>query len=671
MSASILIAEDSAPLAASLSALLRGKGYRVACVGDGNAAWQALEGELPQLLLLDLKLPGLHGIDLLRRLRQAPRSAALPVVVMSGVYKGERFVAGARALGVAAYLEKPFRAAELLAAVQGALAAEPSAAPHPPSAATVSDASEVLTLDRHLARAYLARFSGILRIPDTAGAHEVVLLHGLPVSLRPGFNHADFGQFLLRQGVFNENEYAFYARAGAFRHDLPVQLGCLSYAELLQQKLAYLSDELVAGFARPAQAAVAQPLPAPPGLQVPGINLPQLLYLGYRRLHSVERGRRLLEQAGPRYLALTPAYYQHINFLSLELVEREALARIDGRCSVRDCLAGEEQLVPLLQVLQVLGMVRFGSAPLESATAPPEWPLRTLFNAVPAEGESEVELLLPAEQLESFVDLVEEEAAETLFVPEAEPLAAPAGAAAGPDPLAQQVRQTFDKLQGKNYYEVFELTQGKFSFELLKERYFAITRQFGPDVLMQLGGAEAGMVEEILATVTGAYNTLSDVVKKESYDELLGSDKVGLGQKGDDHFQAQVQSQSGKVFIDMEEWDNAEKALQDACNIEPANGDYQAHLAWAIYRNPKYANSRAMQEKARQMLNRALTQDRTAAGHAFKGWMQLESGQDAFAEGEFNRALKLDARNLLARKGLRQLQEKKEQQKKGLFGLFR
>ena len=54
--------------------------------------------------------------------------------------------------------------------------------------------------------------------------------------------------------------------------------------------------------------------------------------------------------------------------------------------------------------------------------------------------------------------------------------------------------------------------------------------------------------EQILSLVSTAYNTLSDVVKKERYDELLGSDSVGLGQKGDDRFQAQVQSQSGKVY---------------------------------------------------------------------------------------------------------------------------
>lgn len=184
---------------------------------------------------------------------------------------------------------------------------------------------------------------------------------------------------------------------------------------------------------------------------------------------------------------------------------------------------------------------------------------------------------------------------------------------------------------------------------------------------MQLGGEEAALVEDILSTVATAYNTLSDVVRKENYDQLLGADRVGLGQKGDDRFQAQVQAQSGKVFIEMQEWDSAGRALQDACNIDPDNGDYLAHLAWAIYRNPRNSASRAMQEKARQLLNRALTLERTAEGFAFKGWMLLEAGQDALAEGEFNKALKLDAREMLARKGLRTLQERREQEKRGMF----
>ena len=61
------------------------------------------------------------------------------------------------------------------------------------------------------------------------------------------------------------------------------------------------------------------------------------------------------------------------------------------------------------------------------------------------------------------------------------------------------------------------------------------------------------------------------------------------------------------------------------------------------------------------------TLERTAQAFAYRGWMLFESGQEAMAEAEFNKALKLDARHTMARRGIRTLQEQQEQRKKGLF----
>jgi Flp pilus assembly protein TadD len=67
------------------------------------------------------------------------------------------------------------------------------------------------------------------------------------------------------------------------------------------------------------------------------------------------------------------------------------------------------------------------------------------------------------------------------------------------------------------------------------------------------------------------------------------------------------------------------------------------------------------------MINKSVAIERTTAGHSFKGWVLFEAGRESLAEAEFNKALKIDARNSLARKGMRSLQEKREQDKKGLF----
>jgi tetratricopeptide (TPR) repeat protein len=184
---------------------------------------------------------------------------------------------------------------------------------------------------------------------------------------------------------------------------------------------------------------------------------------------------------------------------------------------------------------------------------------------------------------------------------------------------------------------------------------------------MELSGNSLNMAEEILATYANAYNTLSSVVAKERYDEMLNADTVGLGGKKDDKLQAQIQFQSGKVFMEMGEFDNAEKALQDAYTVEPDNAYHSAYLAWVIYRNPANSNSRSAQERARALLAKSLQQDKTAEAFSFRGWMLLDEGRDGLAEGEFQKALKMNPRDNLARRGLSQITDRREAEKKGIF----
>lgn len=644
----ILIVEDQPALATMVQEWLRSQGYSSERAGDGITALKMILANPFSLLLLDLKIPGLHGIELLRKLRSSPKTAALPVVVMSGIYKGERYRLALQDLGVLTMLEKPFTPVQLQSAVARTLSTE-----LPPKEAQPAIAS---TFERHLTQAFLRCASGELFLNDGRIERRLILVNGAPVSLRPGFVHRDFGDYLLRQKLISELEYAYYSRAGEFRHNLLVQMGCVHYHELLEQKFAYLSLELLAGFSSPPLTARFQPLTVPTGLQIITVNLAEIILRGLRSSLTPARGEVFFSRIKDLYPGRTPDYYTHINSLPLNETECAFLAGLDGSQSATTALAGKTELLPLLYLLHTFGMIRCSATPAPAAALPP-WPLRT--TAIEQnEGSGDWGVL------ESFSELQDKTAGDEVATAEKTTIATELSA----DGDASRVKATFDRLQGKNYYEILGLTAKDFSFNKLKESYFAISKEFGPDLLMRLGGEEASQAEEILSMVANAYETLSDVVKKEKYDQLLGTGNIGLGHKGDERFRAQVQAQSGKVFIDMEEWDNAEKALKDACAIEPDNGDTLAHLAWAIYRNPQYAASRPTLDRAKQMLNRAITMERTAPAFAFKGWILIDAGQEALAEAEFNKALKIDARNSLARKGLRRIQEKREQDKKGIFG---
>lgn len=114
----ILLAEDDLIIADGLCRALKKAGYAVDHVPNGAEADAALLGQSFDLLILDLGLPKLSGIEVLRRLRA--RKCALPVLILTAQDGIEDRVRGLDA-GADDYLTKPFAAAELLARV-GALA---------------------------------------------------------------------------------------------------------------------------------------------------------------------------------------------------------------------------------------------------------------------------------------------------------------------------------------------------------------------------------------------------------------------------------------------------------------------------------------------------------------------------------------------------------------------
>jgi DNA-binding response OmpR family regulator len=115
-SARILLAEDD-PLIASIVLHRMGiAGHRVEKVGDGAAALAAIEAERPDLLILDVKMPELDGLGVLRRLRDDPATRNIPVILLTTLREEEDIVRGF-ALGANDYLVKPFSPTELAARV--------------------------------------------------------------------------------------------------------------------------------------------------------------------------------------------------------------------------------------------------------------------------------------------------------------------------------------------------------------------------------------------------------------------------------------------------------------------------------------------------------------------------------------------------------------------------
>jgi DNA-binding response OmpR family regulator len=114
----VLLAEDDPAIAEPLSRALHREGYVVQVVGDGPAALDAANAGGADLLVLDLGLPGMDGLEVCRRLRSAGRG--LPVLMLTARADEVDFVVGLDA-GADDYVAKPFRLAELMARIRALL----------------------------------------------------------------------------------------------------------------------------------------------------------------------------------------------------------------------------------------------------------------------------------------------------------------------------------------------------------------------------------------------------------------------------------------------------------------------------------------------------------------------------------------------------------------------
>jgi DNA-binding response OmpR family regulator len=108
---SILVVDDDTVWLADLATWLETDGFRVVAISRGQWAIEAVKFHEPDVVILDLELPSVDGLQMLAQLRR--RWQSLPVIVMTA-FGGEELGEHVRRLGAAAYFDKPFRLEDLM-----------------------------------------------------------------------------------------------------------------------------------------------------------------------------------------------------------------------------------------------------------------------------------------------------------------------------------------------------------------------------------------------------------------------------------------------------------------------------------------------------------------------------------------------------------------------------
>lgn len=681
----ILIIDDNEMLASIIREFLEKKGMDADVALDGIAGLQYFSAAAYDLLLVDLRLPELNGEDVCRNIRAMDQGAAVPIIMMSGIVKDPDEIELLRGeLSLHGFLTKPFAAEAMYSQVTAALQARPARpdtgrpAPAGEPSATVSDAAQKLpppikgTLDRTpfeqiLLYLMFKRGNGSLNVSREAQARRISFIDGGAVELEVPPSDDDFGNYLARKNLVSAAELREYEerrnKGDADPRDLFIKMGCLTLARFQEENHRFLRDRLIDCFSWTAGSVlfewgptVVHTVPAAVAF------MPSIFYEGFRTHLPPGRINGFLREKGNLYVSKTPEFFEYQNHLADEFPGAELFDLISGvsTCSGIVSSFDTDDIAVVLYTLDYLKLLAYDPAPKRSGVAPP-YPVRERRpkqQAREAETFEDIgsELSEIAEEIENL---------ELLAGPEA---ASPApGTGDGLPALEEDLKRQWETIKDKNYYEMFGMTATSFSFEKLKNAYFTLTRNFGPEKFFASSGEVMELAEEFLSRISNAYSTLSDVVSKENYDELLAS-KAPSGAE-EKKFYEQVQFQSAKVLMEKGQYDSAEKTFTTCINLNPDRVEYQAYLAVALYHNPANRDNPSAIKKAKELVNKALQWEKLPIAYALKGQMLLDEGLVNLAESEFNKALRLHPQNKTALKSLEaiRLRREEEEKKGGLF----
>ena len=666
----VLIIEDNEKLAIIIRHYLLNKGLEADIASDGGAALEAFSRTAYDLLLVDLRLPGMNGDEVCRRVRESNAGRDIPIILMSGIVKEpDEIEELKRELRVRTFLTKPFHSealyVQIVTTLQGqASQLDASPPPETPSAAALPQAIkgdlEKTPFEQILLYLMLKRGTGFLTVERGPATRRFSFIDGAAVELELPPADDDFGHHLASRNLVSSAELREYEeqrkKDGSDPRDLFIKMGCLTPHRFQDENRNFLHDRLIECFSwRTGSVLFAWGTTIVRSLPAAEAFTPSLFYQGFRAHLPPDRLNAFLKEKGALYVSKTAALYEYQNHLSDYLPASDLFDLINGVSTCSGIVSSFDTIdaAVVLYTLDYLRLLSYDTEPKRSDLTPP-FPIR------------ERKQRRPEREAETFEDLGGELAEE---IENLEILSEPATAAeaGGLSDLEEQLKKRWETIKDKNYYEIFGMTAKTFSFEKLKQAYFELTRTYGPEKFFASTGEVMELAEEFLSRISNAYTTLSDVVSKENYDDILAS-KVPTGEEEKKFFE-KVQYQSGKVLLEKGQYDSAEKSFTTCLNLNPDKPEYQVYLAIALYHNPANKGNGAAIKKAKDLVNRSLQWEKLAIAYALKGQMLLDEGLVNLAESEFNKALRLNPKNKTSLKGLEFIKQRREEEEKkgGLF----
>ena len=613
MAQTILVIEDDKAFQNLLARTIKGAGFDVIVARDGIEGRERAMQERPALILLDILLPKLDGRTVLRDLKRDERTSEIPVIAMSGVFRGRQSARDIQEAGAAGFLEKPFSTRDLVATLQSVLGTggdtEMAAAPVEKVSLVERGVDEVLW------GAMRDRFSGAVQFKHEK-THKIVLLQkGMPKLVRSNATGECLGRrFLARERIDQAalKESLRMAKAHGLQQGAAlVRLGAVTPEEVEAELRAQGEDKLLDLFTWEDGEAWLQP-----GVQQMAFSTPlvgwtprMVLFRGVQRMKGASILARLSPYSGGT-VTIDPATLSPDEHNIPEIAGLLAAVRQDP--SVDPLL---EPHGKALYALWRTGDLQFSSPPKAAAASG---------------GESvDSERMIRLKQQRSLV-------------------------------------------KSQTHYERLGLAEDS-KIDEVRKAFLAAAKEYHPDRHRDEPEEVRAIMAEIFSLLSDANETLSDPELRRVYTKRI---KSGRSEEEDREtvkriLTAEQKFKEAEGLMRRREYSQALALFREAMELQPDEAEFLAHYGWTYYL--VHQGDEQATIVAREHLDKALSM--TPEGVAvlyFRAQLHKACGEDELAKRMFGKVLERRPKHVEAARELRLMEMRKTKgDKGGIFGLGR
>jgi len=670
MSGRVLYVDDDRSLCQIVEKALANEGYAVETSYDGEAALAQITADPPDLVLLDLMLPGLDGFEVLEKIRALEEPERnLPVVLISGCTPTPAYAQRANALGAVDLLAKPVPLETFVRVVVEQIG---EAKPAPPSrtgakraaaprARGFSGTLERVPLPSVLHHLHGMRATGILHLAAGKKRKWIQLRDGYPVAVRSNLIGETLGHFLVRTGRITQaalEECMQYMGKGKRQGEILVAMEVMSENEIVEALHKQADEKLFELFEWERGHFRFEQRDSLPRANELGVDRSpaNLILEGVRSRFPLTSIDRFFEQNAARRVAPDENTFNRFQDVALNACDAALLRRLEDGPRLGDLNDENEHSRRTLYALIAAGILE-----LDGAAARPKPPCsaprRGAVQAPPATSTA------PGKR-------------------SARPDAAPRPTAAlrptaGAPPTAadarreEQHRQALVKLaeemRGKNYFEMLGVSQMD-DEAALRRSYERLSEKTHPDRFSGASRAVRDLADELHTEIKCAFETLLEPRARQQYllDEKKREREEEAQRKSELALEAEMEFRKGEAALDVRDYETALAHFGRALQLYPNEGDHHAHYGWTLFL--AHAGDPSMVGEALEHVKRGLKlASHREKPYLFLGRLYKATGRVEMAERMFTRAVNAQPDCVEALRELRLINMRREKSK-GLIG---